>query len=186
MVSRIMTRKLRRDLMRRRFPLIILVLTGAVGVGAFVGYAAVYRDLDAARYDYYAANRLADFSVGLKRAPEWAVEDISALENVRGVEGRVAMPILINLPQRDEPVSGMAISYPLNRRPRLNDLLISSGMRFSQPCAREVIVDDQFAKATGLNPGKRLSVILFGKQHDLLVTGTAMSPEYVYLIPVRS
>lgn len=178
-----MTRKLRRDLMRRKFSLIILALTGAVGVGAFVGYAAVYRDLDAARHDYYASNRLADFSAGLKRAPEWAVEDVAALENVRAVEGRVAMPILLNLPKREQPVSGMAISYPLDRRPRFNDLLISSGMRFSRADAREVIVDDQFAKATGLRAGSRLSVVLFGEQHEFLIIGTAMSPEYIYLIP---
>ncbi|MGC9330087.1 MAG: ABC transporter permease, partial [Candidatus Hinthialibacter sp.] len=183
MVGRIFLRKLRRDLWLRKGSLIALIAIMTVGVGVYVSMASVYRDLDGSRRRYYSEYRLADFIIQLKRAPRWSVEQTAAQDNVREARGRVQQAVLIDLPDEEQPISGTAISMPLHRTPVLNDILLRSGVWFTGKDNREVIVDQAFAKEHRLIPGSRIKVLLMDKQHDLLVIGAAMSPEYVYLIP---
>jgi putative ABC transport system permease protein len=145
--------------------------------------AAVYRDLDGSRERYYREQRLADFTVDFKRAPEWAVRETVSLPNVREIRGRVDIAVRISLPGVAEPISGRAISMPEERTPVVNDILLRSGTWFSNRDEKEVILTHAFAVENGLVPGNRIRVLLLDEQHDLLVVGTAMSPEFVYLIP---
>lgn len=182
-MSRILLRKLIRDLMQRKGSILALLVIIAIGVGCYVGMAAVWRDMDGSRSRYYTDYRLTDFTVDLKRAPGWAIQGCESVPNVRAVRGRVSMSVLLDLPRLDEPISGTAISMPMSPRPVLNDILVRSGCWFSGASDREVILNDAFAKANHLKPGDRVKVLLLDKQHELLVVGTAMSPEFVYLIP---
>ena len=183
MVSRPLWRKLGRDLWGRKGALASLLVIVAVGVGAFVGMAGVWRDLDSARAAYYRDYRLADFSVELKRAPYASLDEVVAIINVRSVRARISLGVLIDMPSHPEPLTGTAISMPATPQPVLNDLLLRSGAWFSGAIEPEVILNDAFAVAHGIRPGDRLKVLLLDKQHELLVVGTAMSPEFVYLIP---
>ncbi len=183
MVSRTLTRKLLRDLWDRKGSLLALMAIVGVGVGVFVSMAAVYHDLDRARERYYTRCRLADFSVSLKRAPDWTLGTIGELGNVRAVRGRVKMDALIYLDGSVKPIQGSAISMPGIREPVIDDVLLYAGSWFSDGEAKEVILEHQFAQAHNLEPGDRIKVLLMDKQHDLLVVGTAMAPEFVYLIP---
>ncbi len=183
MTAVIFLKKLFRDLKGRKGSLLALMAIVMSGVGIFVGMAGVYRDLDGSRQQYYTNYRLADFTADLKRTPEWVVQDIETLANVQEARGRVRQAVLIEFPDQIKPISGSAISMPLHRTPVLNDILLRSGTWFSGADKREVIVNDAFAKAHGLKLGSRIKVLLLDKQHDLLVIGTAMSPEFVYLIP---
>jgi len=183
MVSRVLLRKLRRDLFQRKGALLALEAIVTVGVGVYVAMAAVYRDLDGARASYYRDCRLADFSVNLKRAPAWAIDEVARLPNVRAVRGRVVLGVRIQLPGRAKPIAGTAISMPGTPRPVLNDILLRSGVWFSGGRAKEAILNEAFARANGLYPGCRIRVVLLDQEHDLLVVGTAMSPEFVYLMP---
>ncbi|MBM4044241.1 MAG: ABC transporter permease, partial [Planctomycetes bacterium] len=179
----VLIRKLLRDLLSHKMAMLALVVIVAVGVGCFVGMACVYLDMDGSRQRYYVGYRLADFTVDLKRAPEAAVEALATLPNVRSVRGRVSLSVRVELPNRPEPISGTAISMPERSAPVLNDILLRSGTWFSGRNEKEVILNEAFARANGLCPGSRVRVLLLDSQHDLLVVGTAMSPEFVYLIP---
>ncbi len=183
MVNRILMRKLWRDLLERKGALLALVVIVTIGVGVYVSQAGVFRDLDGSRARYYREQRLADFYVDLKRAPEWVADEVATMPNVRSVRGRVFLGVLVDLPNLDEPISGTSISMPGNQAPVLNDILLRSGTWFSDRDAREVILNEAFARENGLVPGSRIKVMLLDKQHDLLVVGTAMSPEFVYMIP---
>ena len=176
-------RKVRRDLFHRKGALITLVAIATIGVAVFVGMTSVWRDLDGARARSYAKYRLTDFVVDLKRASASAVADLESLPNIREVYGRVSVAARIDLPNVAEPVTGTAISVPADPKPILNDLMLKRGTRFSDGDASEVILNDAFALANDLRPGNRIRVLLLDKQHDLLIVGTAMSPEFVYLLP---
>jgi len=182
-VTRLFTRKMIRDLRTRKGSLAALLVIMTIGVGVYFCMASLYRDLDDSRRRYYADYRLADFIVTLKRAPRWSVETVAAFPNVREARGRVQQAVLIEVPGREQPVSGTALSLPMRRAPVLNGVWLRSGTWFSDADRREVIVDQAFAKEHGLGPGSRIRVLLLDQQHDLLVVGTAMSPEFVYLIP---
>ena len=183
MVSRVLTRKLGRDLRTRKGSLAALLAIVVIGVGCFVGMASVYRDLEGSRRQYYTRYRLADFWIDLKRAPQWTVGQVAEIPNVRRARGRVHMAVRIQPNGWREPLPGTAISMPSDRRPRLNDLRLRTGTWFSGPEAREVILNHSFAEAHGIRPGRRIHVLLLDKLHELLVVGTAMSPEFVYLMP---
>ncbi|MHC4662166.1 MAG: ABC transporter permease, partial [Planctomycetota bacterium] len=184
MVSRVLLRKLRRDIWSRKGSLLALVAIIAVGIACYVSMAAVYRDMDGSRRNYYAEYMLADFTVDLKRAPAWTVDSVAELPNVRSVRGRVSMPIMLDMPGVEEPLSGMALSLPEIRSPVLNNIKMLSGSYFTGESWREVILNDAFARARKIRPGDRIKVLLLDRQHELLVIGTAMSPEYIYLVPL--
>ncbi len=81
-MSALLLRKMLRDLWQRKGSLLALLVIMAVGVGAYVAMASVWRDLDGARQAYYRECRLADFIVDLKRMPVAEVEQIRALPNI--------------------------------------------------------------------------------------------------------
>ena len=112
MVNRILLRKLLRDLLQRKWSLVSLFLIVTIGVGCYIAMAGVYRDLSGSKKRNYQNYRFPDFVVDLKRAPEWAVEEVASFPNVRAVRGRVNFPTLIDLPGKDEPISGVSISIP--------------------------------------------------------------------------
>ena len=167
--------KLIRDLWARRGSLTALLVIIAIGVGAYVGMASVWRDLDEARRDYYRHQRLAHFVVDLKRLPQWAVAESATWPNVIELRGRVRQAVLMALPGVERPIPGAAISMPERRRPVLNDVRLRFGGWFSGANEREVILDHAFAEAHGLRPGDRIKTLLLDKQHDMLVVSTAQS-----------
>ena len=183
MVNRVLVRKLLRDMVARKGALLALVVIVTIGVGIYVAMAAVYRDLFDARRRYYTQYQLADFSVDLKRAPAWAVDVVAGLPNVRAARGRVHLGVRIDLEGVAEPITGVAISMPDQPTPVLNGILLRTGTWFADGQDRQVILDDAFAQANRLVPGSRIRVMLLDKEHDLLVVGTAMSPEFVYVLP---
>ena len=183
MVTSVLLKKLRRDLLSRAGALGALLVIVAIGVGSFVSMASVHRDLEAARNIYYREQRVGDFTIDLKRAPAWAVAEAAGLPGVKRAHGRIDLEVRTLVGDDPQPISGRAISLPVPRRPVVNDVLLMRGTWFSEPDAREVILNDAFAAAHGLVPGARLRVLLLDREYDLLVVGTAMSPEFVYLIP---
>ena len=183
MVARPLTMKLVRDLNQHKVAILALLAIIAVGICVFTGTVGMYLDLDGARARYYDRYRISDFIVELKRAPAWLVKDVATLPNVRDIRGRVHLAVRVDLPDVEEPISGVALSVPIERVPVINDLFLKSGTWFSSSGAREVILNEAFAGAHGLRAGDRLRVLLLDREHDLLVVGTAMSPEFVYVIP---
>lgn len=182
-MSRVLTRKLLRDLWQRKRSLIALIAILTVGVGVYASLASVHLDLDAARMRYYDRYRLSDFTVDVKRAPEWTLEVVRTQPNVREAYGRVYLQVLLDLESAVRPIPGVALSIPGNSTDVINGIMMRSGSSFSADDAREAILEHQFAHANHLEPGDRIKVTLLDKQHDLRVVGTAMSPEFVYLIP---
>ena len=172
-----------RDLMARKASTFVLIALVAVGVGSLSLMLSIYRDLDGTRAAYYRDYRLAHFSIDLKRAPEAAIRYVETLPGVKEARGRIALPLLLDLEGEEEPISGLALSLPQVRRPVLNDVLLTSGVWFSGQSEREAILNNAFAKANGIRPGDRIKVTLLDEQHDVLVIGLAMSPEFVFLLP---
>lgn len=182
----ILFKKLRRDLWARKGSLLALIVIVMIGIGTYVSYNGVYHDLENSRILYFKDYQLADFSVDLKRAPEWAVNIAGSLPNVSAIRGRVNLPVLLEIEGVDVPISGTAISMPLDNSPVMNDVLLRTGTWFSGINENEVILNEAFARANNLQPGSRIKALMVDKQHDLLVIGTAMSPEFIYLMSAGS
>lgn len=182
-MSRVLMRKVLRDLASRKVSLLALVVIIGFGISALVGFLSVARDLEHAKAAYFRQTHMGDFYTNVKRAPQWVAEELREIPNVREVRGRVNLPILVDLPGVVEPVTGQALSLPAVPRPIVNDVLLRSGTWFSGPGAQEVLLNHSFARENHLTPGHRLRIMLLDEQREFLVVGTVTSAEFIYLIP---
>ena len=175
--------KMARELWQRKGSLASLAAITAMGVCLFLTMASNLEDLDRARSNFYSSCRLADFSLTMKRAPGWALETLSTIDNVRSVRGRVNLPIRLELTGVNEPLQGTALSLPELRQPVIDDVFLRRGTYFTGRSSQEALLNDAFARARGIGPGHRLRAIIQGGEYNLLVVGTVMSPEFVYVVP---
>ena len=64
----------------------------------------------------------------------------------------------------------------------INGVHLVRGSGFSDNRDEEVIIGEAFAKAHGLQPGDRLEMILNRRKESFVIVGTAISPEYIYMV----
>ncbi len=181
MVS-ILDRKLRREF--RQAALRLLAITGiiAVGVGAYVEMDSCHQNLVDARDRYYAQCRMADFWIDLKKAPLADLAEIAALPGISEIRPRIQFFATVDLEGATELLNGQIISLPERRQPILNDIQLKSGGYFTDTRDNEVIVNDAFARKHKLQPGGKIHLILNNAREELLIVGTAISSEFVYLV----
>lgn len=178
----VLNRKLRRDLLGAKGVLSAIIGIIAVGVACFVGMASLYFDLDQSRRSYYARCRMADFWVELKKLPRSELDRLNDVPGILEIRPRIAFPVTVDLEDVEKPLSGRVISLPAHPAPVLNNIVLKRGSYFSDRRRDEVIVNDAFARARHVRPGDRIHLILNNHRQELLVVGTAISSEFVYLL----
>jgi len=114
------------------------------------------------------------------RAPVSLLAGIKNIEGVLAAEARIVKLGLLELPEMVEPGSVQFVSLP--ERDGLNRLYLRKGRLPDPQSAHEVVVWDDFAKAQGLGPGDGLPVLMNGQRRTLLITGVALSPEFIYAL----
>lgn len=174
--------KLRRDLAGVKTTMVAILLVIAVGIACFVGMASVYVNLDAAKRDYYARCRMADFWIDLKKAPLSELSRVAEVPGVAEVQPRIVFRATVDLPDVARPLVGQVISLSGTDSTTINGIVMSRGTGFSDGRLEEVIVNDKFAQARGILPGQTIHVVLNDRRQELHVVGTAISSEFVYLI----
>ena len=179
---RALNKKLVRDLWRIRGQSTAIALVIAAGVALFVMSLGTMRSLETTRDAYYERYRFADVFAQVKRAPESLAERLSALPGVKWAETRVVVNANLDVADMEEPAVGRIVSVPDNGALQLNAVVIRNGRHVSATNPDEVLISTAFANAHGLGPGDRLFATLNGHRRQLLIVGTALSPEYVYSI----
>ncbi|TXL73124.1 FtsX-like permease family protein [Vineibacter terrae] len=172
--------KLFRDLRRLWAQALAIALVIAGGVATLVLAVGSHRSLDETRIAYYERYRFADVFAVLRRAPMTLVDRIAEIPGVATVDARIAKLALLDLADFREPATGQLISLPQSGQPALNRLHLRVGRLPEPGRTDEVVVNDSFAQAHGLTPGARFSAILNGRKRELVVVGTALSPEFIY------
>lgn len=175
-------RKLLRDFGRLWKQALAIALVLACGVAILLAALGMYKALSDTRATYYERNLFADVFVSLRRAPDTLLAEIAALDGVWAVESRIVGDAVLDLPGVSKSVTGRILSLPADGAPRLNVPILRSG-RFPAPTALdEVMVNDHFADKNGFVPGDVFLANLGGQKRALTITGTALSPEFIYTI----
>ena len=180
---KILNRKLRRDLFRMKGLLAAVTAIIAVGIGCFVGMLATYSDLDKSRADYYNRCRMADFWIDLKKAPLSAASQLENINGISEIRERIVFPVIVDLAGIAKPIGGQVISMPTFPKSVINDIILKSGSYFTPESDNQVIVSEKFAQAHNIKPGSFINLILNGQSKKIMVMGTAISAEYVYIVP---
>lgn len=175
-------RKLLRNLLAMKGQVVAILLIVACGVSAWVAVLLAYHGLKGTRDAYYREYRMADVFAPVKRAPRRMEEALAKLPGVRRVRPRIVFDVTIDMPAVPEPCFGRVLSLPDRPRRIVNDVHLTSGAWFTGDGTRQVLVGDRFAKEHGLRVGDRIAVIMNERKESLRIVGTALTPEYVYMI----
>ncbi len=180
---RALNRKLVRELWALRGQMVSIALVVATGIMSVTTMRGGYESLVDAQASYYRDTRFPDLWASLKRAPESVAARLAAIPGVSALDTRVTLMARLDLPGLDVPGMGLFVSLPDHGRPRLSDVVVRSGRLPLLGARDEVLVSENFAAARGLLAGDTLRAILNGRARDLILVGTAISPEHTYAVP---
>ena len=175
-----LTIKLLRDLWRLRAQAVAIALVIAAGVAMVIMSFGMIRSLEATRSAYYDRYRFSDVFAPVRRAPSSVIAQVRGVRGVAFAEGRVSTGGILDVPGIAEPVSARFHSLPGSDG--LNLLVLRSGRFPNGDSANEAVVNEAFAKAARLELGETFEATLYGKRIRLRLTGTVLSPEYVYAV----
>lgn len=175
-----MDRKLLRDFARLWAQGLAIALVLAAGVTVIIMSVGMSRALNESREAYYAQNRFADLFAGARRAPDGLLAEIQGIPGVMEVDAQVRQYATLDIPDRTRPATGLLLSFSPSARPALNIPILRSGNWPER--ADEVVVNEPFAEANGLRLGDVFAANLNGRKRELQITGTALSPEFIYTI----
>lgn len=177
-----LTLKLGRDLRRLGVQGLAIALVLAAGVAVLVMSLGMSAALEQTRTAWYDRARLGDVFATAVRLPRAILPEIAALPGVAAAEARATGLIPLELPGQDGLATGRLLSWP-ETGARLNRPLLRAGHWPDPGATDEVVVSARFAAANGFVPGDRFGATIEGQRRVLRITGTALSPEFVYTIP---
>ena len=120
-------RKLWRDLRRMKGQAIAVALVMACGLAMMIMARSLIYSLDSTRQEYYEANRFAEVFAQLKRAPNSIAARVAEIPGVATVQPGISVQVTLDIPNLDEPASGMVRSLPDFNPPELNRLFLRAG-----------------------------------------------------------
>lgn len=177
-------RKVLRDLRLLWSQAITIALVVASGIGGFLATLSAVDSLAIARDAFYASGHFADVFASVKRAPDAMGERLREIPGVLDVQTTVESFARVTVPGSVDPVMGNLIGLDRHRAQRLNQVLLRSG-QWPAPASGaggelQVLASESFAQAHKLRPGATVSALVNGKRRTLRITGTALSPEYIF------
>jgi putative ABC transport system permease protein len=174
--------KLRRDIIRLWPQALAIAMVMAAGVATLILGAGAHDSLATTRARYYETNRFADVFATATRVPETVATEIAAIGGVASVDTRIQKIALADIADMAEPASVVLVSLPGYREQTLNRLVMRSGQAPDPESDDEAIASEGFARAHGLTAGSTIRVLINGRLRAVRITGTALSPEYIYAL----
>jgi putative ABC transport system permease protein len=173
-------RKLLRDLWRLRSQVITIALVVASGVGGYIGSLSAHASLAALRDRYYDAARFAHVFAPVRRAPRAVVARLRSLPGVLDLDPSIVAATTISIPGQADLMTGHIVSLPRVPDAGMNRVVLTRGRWVESEDASGVLVSQSFARARGIEPGDRLSVLMNGRHQLVRVNGIALSPAYIF------
>lgn len=176
---RALDRKLARDLWSLKSQVLSIALVVACGIAAFIGSLSTHASVKWARDHYYDSARFPHVFATATRAPASLMEKVRALPGVAEAEARVVRDAQLAIDGVDPPMIARLVGVDFAHLPGMNRLTLKSG-RWPGAARGEVVVNQRFFDARGLELGGTLRVLMNGKLERVVVVGTVLSPEYIY------
>ena len=177
-------RKLLRDLRLMWSQVLTIALVVASGVGGFITTLSAVDSLALARDRFYASGHFADVFASVKRAPNALAGTLSITSGVADVQTTIEQIVRIELPGVADPVVGQLIGVDPQAPMRMNRVTLRNGQALDAQGATgqaiPALVSAAFADARGLVPGAQISALINGKRRTLLISGIALSPEFIF------
>jgi putative ABC transport system permease protein len=173
-------RKLLRDCWHLRGQLVSIAAVMACGIGAVVGLGTLVICLREARDGYYDRAHFPQVFASVRRAPEALAPRLAAIPGVMLVQTRVAARSLLQVPGLADVATGYILSLPGDGPTAMGMLHLLHGRLPAAGSGGEAVVGVHFAEANHLQPGDTLGAIVEGRWRRLVITGMAISPEFIH------
>lgn len=171
--------KLLRDLWKIKGQALAISIVIVSGVSTFVMLMSTMTSLNRTRNMFYKDYAFAEVFASLKRAPESLRHRMNEIPGVDRVETRVVADVKLSVKGFPEPVTAKLVSLPESGTPVLNRLYLRKGRMVDPFRDNEVIVSEAFAQAHRFSPGDTFGAVINGRWKNLVITGVALSPEFV-------
>lgn len=175
-----LNRKLLRDLWRLRSQVITIALVVASGVGGYIGSLSAHASLAALRDSYYESARFGHVFAPVRRAPRAVVSRLRDLPGVLDLDATIAAATTIAIPGQTDLMTGQIVSLPPSPGAGMNRVVLERGRWVEPDDSAGVLVSQSFARARGIEPGDRLSILMNGRHQMVRVNGIALSPAYIF------
>lgn len=175
---KVLTRKIGRELKDLRWQLFSMAVVLAVGVALLLASLSAYQALKRAQADFYRMSRFSHVFASFSQAPDSVAARIESIPGVLQVETRIAKEVLLDVPSLDGVASARLVSMPDSGPQLLNRVFLRRGRM--PRSMYEVLASEAFATANKYEPGSSITAIINGKRERLLITGVALSPEYIF------
>lgn len=183
-VVRAIDRKIWRDLARMKGQVGAIAAVMSCGVAIFIAGMTCQGSLNRARAEYYAESLFAHVFAAVKSAPSSVTARIREIEGVSKVQSGIAQPVTVTVKDFTEPVTGRIISLPeAVEAMDLNRVTVRRGRWPVRGRDREILVSEPFFEAHRLALGDRIQVVLNGREEELTITGTGLSPDFIIEMP---
>jgi putative ABC transport system permease protein len=177
-VTRILRRKVRRDLWRHRWQFLAATVVLGIGVAVFVGATDAYADLRQSLDRTYAEQLLPDVVISGPGV-------VGLYEAARSLPGE---PTVELRQQADVPVRvngrsliGRVVGVPVATQPAVSKLALQSG---DLPTIGSLVTEEHLTEYYGLRPGSTVELLGPSGWRPVGVSGSALSTEYLW--PARS
>ena len=173
-------RKLLRDVWRLRSQVLTIALVVASGVGGYIGSLSAHTSLTALRDDYYESARFAHVFAPVRRAPRALAARLRDIPGVLDLDMSIVGETTIHLPGNADLMTGQVVSLPRSSDAGMNRVTLARGRWVEPDEPHGVLVSDRFARARGLEPGDSIDLLMNGRLENVIITGIALSPAYIF------
>lgn len=174
-------RKLWRDIRGNWGAYLACAVVLIIGLMLYVSLSLVLDSLTTARDNYYARYGFADGFARIVKGPSGLVQDAAGIQGVDKAVGRIVQEVMVYDPSGKKNTTVRLVSFDIDDQP-VNRFKLLEG-RIPSEGVKELLVSPAFLKANSYSLGDTIPIVVRGKEEKFKITGTAISPEYVYEIP---
>ncbi|EKN71144.1 FtsX-like permease family protein [Schinkia azotoformans] len=174
-------RKMFRDILENKVAYIACAIVIAIGLMTYTSMSIAKDGLFNAKDQFYQEYSFADGFAKVKAIPITRAQALEEIDGIDVVSGRLVKDVRVLMPDTEENVYLRLISLNAPEGNELNGIKLEKGT-FPSTNRQQILVADKFYEAHQLQIGNKINVIIEGKQVELSVSGTGMSPEYIYAL----
>jgi putative ABC transport system permease protein len=163
-----------RDMMQSKGQFIAIILVIAVGIAFYTGLATSHSSINNMVKAFYKDQNLADLWVYYGGIDDAGVAKINAINGVVRAEGVTRIDAVLTSGKGEFFVQSLPKGNNINKPSIISGSLPNGNT--------QCIIDKGYAEANNLNIGDSLNIIINNRTSSLTISGTYISPEYIYLV----
>ncbi|HEX3031072.1 MAG TPA: FtsX-like permease family protein, partial [Bacillota bacterium] len=173
-------RKLWRDIRNNYGAYLACCSVVMIGLAIYVSFSIIVDNLNSSLNAYYQEYGFADGYARLTAGPPQLADRLKSIPGIDKATARYVRDVLLHRSSGEDITTLRLISYQQGHQP-LNRFRLTAG-RLPVPGQRELLVSPAFFKANHFRLGQSIPLIINGREVLFAITGTAISPEFVYEI----